>query len=152
MSKPATFTPQSVAETFWVIRDRVSIQGGVEGAELLIAEVAVPPMGGTPLHSHASPETMRVLSGELVFLTIADGTPREFAARPGDLFTVPANAPHGYQNRSGAPARFLAIFDASLRSFFRDVGTVEESHGPPTPPEIDRVFAAARAHGMTLFV
>jgi quercetin dioxygenase-like cupin family protein len=152
MTAIASFIPQTGAETLWVIRDKVSIQSGIAGADLLLAEVAVGPGGGTPLHSHASPETMRMLTGEVVFMTMENGETREFVARPGDVFSVPANAPHGYQNRSGAPATFLAIFDESLHRFLRDAGTAEQRHGPPTPPEIDRVFGAARAHGMTLFV
>lgn len=152
MNPVASFVPGTAAETLWIIRDRVAINGAVAGADLLVGEVTVPPMSGTPLHSHPSPETMRIISGELVFLTMEDGKPREFVARVGDLLQVPAGAPHGYQNRSGKVATLLAIFDASLRSFFRDASSGEERHGPPTAPEIDHVFATARAHGMTLFV
>jgi quercetin dioxygenase-like cupin family protein len=134
--------------TLWVLGDRVTVLGPVAGADLITAEVFVPPGSGTPLHTHASPETFHVLDGMVTFATAPD-EPK--IARPGDMVTVPANAPHGYRNTGTAPARMLVTFAPSLLAFFEAVGSADAP--PPGPPPADAVTAVMRAaaqHGIRM--
>ncbi|HET6403601.1 MAG TPA: hypothetical protein VFH78_03050, partial [Candidatus Thermoplasmatota archaeon] len=63
---------------------------------------------------------------------------RRGSAREGDLLVIPAMAPHGFRNASGARARFLGVFAAS-----RVVSTFEKPLAPwgqrvletPTPSQ-----------------
>jgi uncharacterized cupin superfamily protein len=64
-----------------------------------------------PLHEPGSRETAVLLEGELALLI---GDTRHDLG-PGDSVTFDADLPHGFANRSDAPARFLAIVAAGLR-------------------------------------
>ncbi|MFO1038042.1 MAG: cupin domain-containing protein [Geminicoccaceae bacterium] len=145
--------PARDGQTLCVLGDRVTLKGGLEHPDLVLAEVEVPPGAGTPLHRHASPEIFRVLSGELRFSTLMDdGARRHVQARAGDVISIPSGTPHGYANTGDAPALVLAMFDRSMESFFRAVGTDpdEVPSGPPGPEAIARVMAAASAHGIAI--
>ena len=72
MSDRFRHVPADQGETLCVLGDRVTLKGGLEQPDLVLAEVEVPPGAGTPLHSHASPEIFRVLAGALEFTTLAE--------------------------------------------------------------------------------
>lgn len=139
------------ADALWVIRDRVRFLGEVEGSDLSILEVEVPPGSGTPPHLHASPEIFRVLDGEIVFGLFGDEAPREVTARAGTVVTVPSRAPHNYRNAGAAPATMLVVLERSMASFFRDLGRRETPPaGPPGEDEIAAVMAACARHDITV--
>lgn len=153
MSDRFRHVPADQGETLCVLGDRVTLKGGLEQPDLVLAEVEVPPGAGTPLHSHASPEVFRILAGALEFTTLAeDGTRRRVRAAAGDMISVPSGTPHGYANAGAEPALVLALFDRSMERFFRAVGTGPESApaGPPGPELLARVLAAAQAHGIRI--
>jgi quercetin dioxygenase-like cupin family protein len=150
---PATIriTHAAEAETRWVVRDRIRFMGEVEGTELHVVEVEVPPSSGTPPHVHASPEIFRVLEGEITFGLFEGGPPRHVIAGAGTVVTVPSRVPHNYQNSGGVPARMLVVLERSMAEFFRAVGRVETPPaGPPSAEEIAAVIAACARHGITL--
>lgn len=135
-------------ETFWVIADRVRFLGSLPGAAVVVAEVVVPPGAGTPLHSHASPELFRVLSGAFDFLGLEDGRPTARRAGPGDVLRVPPHVPHGYRNAGQTPATLLAVLDQAMAAFFRDLGAPTPMQGPPGPDDMARIGAACARHGI----
>lgn len=139
------------AEQLWVVRDRVHFMGALDGTELHVLEVEVPPGSGTPPHVHESPEIFRVLSGELTFGRFGAGAPEFTVAGAGTVVTVPSRVPHNYQNASQAPARMLVVLERSMAEFFRDLGRREAPPaGPPSEAEIAEVMAACARHGITL--
>jgi quercetin dioxygenase-like cupin family protein len=153
MTDELRHVPACGGETLCVLGDRVTLKGGLEQPDLVVAEVEVVPGAGTPLHSHASPEIFRVLAGELEFSTLAgDGERRRVRAIAGDVVSVPSGTPHGYANVGREPALVLALFDRSMESFFRAVGVAPEAApaGPPSPELIAQVMAAAQAHGVRI--
>ncbi len=143
-----TLTTAEQAETLWVMADRVRFAGALPGTDIVAAEVRVPPGAGTPMHSHASPELFRVLSGALDFVTLEDGQERRLRAGAGDVLRVAPHAPHGYANRGEVPAEVLVVVDRSMEAFFRDIGTTEPAKGPPTPQDFVRIGAACARHGI----
>lgn len=139
------------APSLWVIRDHIHFMGEVDGTDLAILEIDVPPGSGTPPHRHASPEIFRVLSGEITFGYFGDGPPTLAVAGPGTVVTVPPHAPHNYQNASAEPATLLVVLDQSMVTFFRDLGRPDAPPaGPPSDAEIAEIMAACGRHGITI--
>ncbi len=144
MSDLLHHTPVGGGDCIQVLGDRVTFLGTVDQPDLVMAEVAVPPGAGTPLHRHASPELFRILAGKLVFSTLdGDGRGRRILATAGDAVSIPAGAAHGYHNDGAAPATMLAVFDSSLERFFRAVAAA-------APTDVARVVSIARAHGIDI--
>lgn len=144
-------TTREEADALWVVRDRVRFMGELDGTELAVLEVEVPPGSGTPPHRHASPEIFRVLSGELTFGRFGDGPPAMTTAAAGTVVTVPGHVPHNYQNAGTAPATMLVVVERSMAAFFRDLGrTAAPPAAPPGEAELAEVLAACARHGITI--
>ncbi|MFW5740033.1 MAG: cupin domain-containing protein [Myxococcota bacterium] len=113
--KPALVRPMTeVAETP-VERSRgASIQvliGPDEGApRFFTRRFTLQPGGRIPKHRHEDIEHEQVvLEGEMV-LGLDD---EERVVRAGDTVFIPAGVAHWYENRSGAPMRFLCVVPRS---------------------------------------
>jgi quercetin dioxygenase-like cupin family protein len=147
----ATHVTPETAETLWVIRDRVRFMGDVDGRDLSVMEVMVPPGSGTPPHSHDSAEIFRVLSGEITFGLFDSQPPRQIVAGPGAVITISSRLPHNYVNGSGAPAEMLVLVEKSMKAFFKDLGRTDvPPQSPPTDAEIGEVMQACDRHGINV--
>lgn len=146
----ATVHTAAATNTFWVLGDQVSIRGNLEGTPLNIVDVMVPPGSGTPPHFHASAEIFRILEGSVRIWRMVDGKPDETDAKAGDVVTIAANAPHGYQNVSGAPARMMAIVDDQMLGFFLAAASTDAPSGPPTADAIGRIMSLTASHGISM--
>jgi quercetin dioxygenase-like cupin family protein len=142
-------TPDSVP-SLYVVRDRIRFFGPVEGTDLKLVEVEVPPGSGSPPHRHASPETFRILEGEVTFGLFEPGrAPEQVVTGPGAVVRVEAWAGHNYVNAGRVPARMLVILDDTMIGFFEDLGTeATPEAGPPSEAEIGAIMAACRKHGI----
>jgi quercetin dioxygenase-like cupin family protein len=140
---------REAAPSLWVVRDRLTFHGPIEGSDLSLVEVEIPPGSGTPPHTHASPETFHVLSGEVTF-TVFDGpAPRQVTGTPGATVAIASRVPHNYANASGRPATMLVMLDDSMVACFQDLGRREAPPmGPPSEAEIGAVMDACRRHGI----
>jgi len=151
MKTSITVTSTHQADSLWVVRDRVSFLGAVPGSSLSLLELEVPPGSGTPPHTHASPETFRVLSGEVTFGLFDEKPPRFAVAGPGAVVRIPSHAAHNYQNAGPVPATLLVLVDDSMVRFFRDLGKAQRPpEAPPAAAEIAAVMAACSRHGINL--
>lgn len=138
-------------DSLWVLRDRIRFMGNLDGTQLAVIDVEVPPGSGTPPHTHASAEIFHVTEGTLTFGQFGDAGPTFSTAEAGTLFFVPSNAPHNYQNRSERPARMLVVVEHALIDFFRDLGRVEDPPiGPPSEKEMGEVLAACARHNIII--
>jgi quercetin dioxygenase-like cupin family protein len=147
----ASIHPARETRSFWVMGDRVALRARLPGPNLWVVDVEVPPGSGVPPHSHASPEVFIVQDGVVRFWTNVGGVPQEVDAGPGDVLTVPAHAPHGYRNASGAAARFTGLVDDSMAAFFEAAARdVPPPPGPPPAEEIGRIMALAARSGITM--
>jgi quercetin dioxygenase-like cupin family protein len=87
---------------------RPTVKVGPHNGSRLIGmlESELPPGGGFPGHVHEEyEEVFYVLAGEVEYLI--DGT--WFSVPRGSTVFVPPGTVHGFRNRSGEPARHLAI-------------------------------------------
>jgi quercetin dioxygenase-like cupin family protein len=147
----ASFVRTENAETLWVVRDQVRFMGDVEGRDLSVLEVMVPPGSGTPPHMHESAEIFRVLKGEITFGLFDTMPPRQIVAGPGSVITVAPREAHNYVNSGDTPAEMLVVLESSMAAFFRDLGRKEApEQGPPTPAELEDVMRACDRHGISV--
>jgi quercetin dioxygenase-like cupin family protein len=135
------------AKPLFVLGDHVQRQARLEGTWLNVFDITVPAGGGTPLHSHASPEVFRILEGSLLVQRMTDAGLVETEACAGDIISIAGDVPHGYSNVSAEPVVFAAIIDNDMAAYFEvaDIGPVADS-APEAVAE--RFELAANAHGI----
>lgn len=105
----------------------------------------------TPIHVHAKDdETVYIIEGELT--AVVDGKPRRLTI--GDSAFLPRGIPHQLVNMSGNPGRYILIGTPALFDRFVEEGGRElqpdETVGPPTPEDIERLRQASPRFGITL--
>lgn len=116
------------------------------GAYCLI-DMRIPDGGGPPLHRHDFEEMFTVLEGEIEFTFRG----RVTTATAGTTVNIPANAPHHFGNRSGAPARMLCLCTpAGQDEFFLLVGDRVPDATSPPPVLTDDERAARGLHALQL--
>lgn len=145
-----TILTPDTAPTLYVVRDRIRFFGAVPGSDLKMIEIEIPPGSGTPPHRHASPETFRVLEGEVTFGLFEPGQATEqVVGGPGAVVRIEGWAGHNYVNAGPTTARMLALLEDSMIGFFEDLGTGEVPQaGPPSEAEISAIMAACQRHGI----
>jgi quercetin dioxygenase-like cupin family protein len=126
------------------------ITGEQTGGAFFMAEVWVPPGGGTPPHiHHREEETFYLQQGTL---TIQVGG-KTLDASPGDFIHLPRGIVHCFQNTGNADAKFLMVVTpAGLEKFFVEVfypaGDGSAALPPMTEAFLGRVLAAAPKYGV----
>ena len=145
MSNSSPADAAATAKPFFVLGDHVQRQARLEGTWLNIFDVTVAAGGGTPLHSHASPEVFRILEGTLTVQRMTDAGIVETEAQAGDIISIPGNVPHGYRNSSPEAVVFAAVIDKDMATYFEvaDIGSESE-----TKAEAEHFVDAAEAHGI----
>ncbi len=95
------------SEELWPGVDRKGIVGGDLGAESTsVADLTMSPESTVPTHIHPTEEAMVILEGELDAVLGDEVVP----VTVGQTVFAPPGVKHGFTNRSGAPARLMAIF------------------------------------------
>ncbi len=104
-----------VGDTYTIL-----VSGDDTAGQYTLIDMHVPPGGGPPPHRHDFEEMFTVLEGEVELSFRGE----HLVARAGETVNVPANAPHGFRNASGAPARLLCMCSPpGQEQFFIAVGT-----------------------------
>jgi quercetin dioxygenase-like cupin family protein len=123
-----------VGDTYTIL-----ISGDDTAGKYTLIDMYVPPGGGPPPHRHDFEEMFTVLEGE-VELSFRG---QHLVARAGETVNVPANAPHGFRNASGAAARLLCMCTPpGQEEFFTAVGTPVRAR-TEAPPPLDEDAQAA---------
>jgi quercetin dioxygenase-like cupin family protein len=118
----------------------ILVSGEETGGRYCLIDMLVPPGGGPPPHRHDFEEMFTILSGEIE-LTFRNEAHR---ASAGSTVNIPANAPHGFKNKSDRPARLLCMCaPAGQEEFFLAIGDVVDSRTAP-PPKLSEVERAER--------
>jgi quercetin dioxygenase-like cupin family protein len=141
---------QATTETITVgaLSVRFLVESGESNGSVSVFECYVPANSKMPApHSHdAFEETIYGLEGVSSF-TI-DGESIEVGL--GEAVCVPRGAIHGFENRGGTDARFLAIATPGVfgPAYFREVAEVlaASAGGPPDRAALGEVM---RRHGLT---
>jgi quercetin dioxygenase-like cupin family protein len=140
-------TEPGEGRTVWVINQRMTfkVTGDESGGAFALWEDFLEPGEGPPPHVHANEdEAFYVLEGDYTF-TIGDQTT---AASAGSFVLAPKGVPHGLRNTGDTPGRMLVmVWPAGAEQFFLTVGTAEPPSGPP---DIERLVATAREHGIEI--
>ena len=86
---------------------RWAIVDGTKGADSLsVGDLTLAPGSKVANHIHPTEEAMVILEGQLDAVLGDDVIP----VKPGQTVLAPAGVRHGFVNKSGAPARLMAIF------------------------------------------
>jgi quercetin dioxygenase-like cupin family protein len=128
---------------FTVLAD-ASSTGGAVGA----VDQTLPAGMVTPLHRHPEAETFVLLEGSI--RALVEGAVHDAAA--GDVVHIPSGAVHAFGTGPGG-ARLIGLSSpAGHEEFFRAAGVPAQGPGlpPAGPPDMDRLMAAAAAHGVEI--
>lgn len=110
-----------------------------EGRYCLI-DMHIPDGGGPPPHRHDFEESFTLLEGRLE-VTFRGETR---TVRAPATVHIPANAPHGFANSSGAPARVLSVCaSAGQERFFAEIGDPVDGR-TAQPPDLSKNEIEAR--------
>jgi quercetin dioxygenase-like cupin family protein/catechol 2,3-dioxygenase-like lactoylglutathione lyase family enzyme len=147
------YVPAGTGPAYWGPGDRITflITGAETGGAFFMAEVSVPPGGGTPPHVHSrEEESFHLLEGTL---TIQAGG-KTVHASPGDFVHLPRGVVHSFRNTGNVDAKFLLVVTpAGLEKFFAEgfYPAVDRS-SPPAVTEalFARLRAAAPRYGLEL--
>ena len=115
-------------------RDKHETHGSLDLMEML-----VPPDGEMPVaHYHRNwDESVYGLDGTITFTV--DGAAHPIG--PGETLFIPRGTVHGFNNRSGAPARCLAVLTPGVLGpeYFRELAALV-AKGPPDEAEVERIM------------
>ena len=140
----ATAEPITVGE----LSVRFLVESSESNGSVSVFECHVPANSKMPApHSHdAFEETIYGLEGFTTW-TI-DGESLDIGV--GDAVCVPRGAVHGFENRGGADATFLAIASPGVfgPDYFREVGEVLAASAGG-PPDLAALMEVMRRHGLT---
>ena len=128
------------------------ITGEQTGGAFFMAEVSVPPGGGTPPHIHHREEETSYLQQGTLTVQVGGKT---LNASPGDFVYLPRGIVHCFQNTGTVDAKFvLVVTPAGLEKFFAEafypVGNRSAEPPPVTEAFLARVLEAGPRHGLEL--
>ena len=127
---------------------RFLVEPEESGGSVSVFECRVPPDVQTPApHSHdAFEETIYGLEGTSTWAV--DGEAHDVG--PGEAICIRRGAVHGFVNRGGEDAVFLAVATPGLfgPAYFREIGEVVAA-AAGGPPDIAGIMAVMRRHGLT---
>ena len=109
----------------------------------------VPPGVAIPLHSHADPEVLFVLEGELNVLKYEGGSSHWVTTKAGETVCIPGDVRHALRNTSTATVTLLLTTTPNIYRFFRELGKPfhpDQPLGPPTPQDMQRLLDLAAQH------
>ena len=148
------YVPAGTGPAYWSPGDQITflITGEQTGGAFFMAEVSVPPGGGTPPHiHHREEETFYLQQGTL---TIQVGG-KTLNASPGDFVNLPRGIVHCFRNTGTVDTKFLLVVTpAGLEKFFAEVfypawdGSAELP--PMTEAFLARLLEAAPRYGLEL--
>jgi quercetin dioxygenase-like cupin family protein len=113
------------------------------GAFGLIQGVVAPGVA-IPLHSHADPEILLVLDGDLEFLQHDGKAGRWLTARRGEIISIPGNVKHAMRNTSPENTSLLLVTTPDIYGFFRALATPpnpQAKSAQPGPADMERLVA-----------
>jgi quercetin dioxygenase-like cupin family protein len=127
---------------------RFLVEAGDSNGSAAVFECYVPANSRMPApHSHdAFEETIYGLEGVSTW-TVADET---IEIGPGEAVCVTRGAIHGFENRGGGDAKFLAVATPGVfgPAYFHEVGEVLAASAGG-PPDLSALMEVMRRHGLT---
>ena len=129
---------------FRVLGDLISLKmsGEENGDAVSIFEIAVPPQGGPPKHSHLrEDEAYYVVDGRFVF----EAGDQMTEADTGAFIHFPRGVHHGYRNVGNHPGKLLAVFwPAGIEHYFEELDRLAKEDNL----EFDRIHEISKYHSI----
>jgi len=123
-----------VGDTYTIL-----LSGKDTAGRFCLIDMHIPPGGGPPPHRHDFEESFTLLEGEMEATFRGTKT----VVKAGETVSIPANAPHQFQNKSGTPVRMLCLCSpAGQEEFFAEVGVPVATRTAP-PPKLDEAAQKA---------
>ena len=114
-----------VGDTYTIL-----VSGADTNGRYCLIDMLVADGGGPAPHRHDFEEMFTLLEGEIEVTFRGE----KRTATAGQTVNIPANAPHGFKNVSGKPARMLCLCTpAGQDEFFLAIGTPLPSRTAPAP-------------------
>jgi quercetin dioxygenase-like cupin family protein len=139
-------SPETI--TLGALGVRFLVEGADSNGSVSVFECYVPASARMPApHSHDGfEETIYGLKGSTTW-TLEGNT---IAVGPGETLCVPRGAIHGFENRGGDDASFLAIASPGIfgPAYFREVAEVLTASAGG-PPDLAAIAQVMRRHGLT---
>lgn len=126
---------------------------GEVGDAICLIRGTMPPGVVVPLHSHEDLELLYVLEGTLEVYRSNEGPAGWTEAAAGDVVVIRSNVKHALRNGSSLPVTLALVTKSQLYAFFRELAKPFDSNQrptPPTPEEIQELFAVAAECGYWL--
>jgi quercetin dioxygenase-like cupin family protein len=126
---------------------RYLLEGEESGGSVAVFEFDVPSGAKVPIaHSHDGyEETIYGLDGVLTW-TLAG---RQTEVSPGEVLCIPRGVVHRFDNHGEVDAKALAIVTPGIlgAGYFRELAALVE--GSAGPPDVAKIAAVMRRHGLT---
>ena len=104
------------------------VKGKDTGYLFSVYEMTIRPAGTIPIHVHPFAEFFYVLGGTIDALGLdGDGRLTWTAVAAGECGNAPAGAPHGIENRSSEPAKFLSVASFEHEQSFNEYQSLLET-------------------------
>ena len=154
VSRPNQFkyVPAGTGPSYRSPADQITflITGEQTGGAFFMAEVSVPPGGGTPPHVHHREEETFYLQQGTLTIQVGGETVN---ASPGDSVHLPRGIVHCFRNTGNVDAQFLMLATpAGLEKFFEEVFCPAVDRSAEWPPMTEaflgRALAAAPKYGL----
>lgn len=138
-------------EALWFTEQLIIVKAAAEqtGNRFSLLEQSAPEGAATPFHVHPEDdETFYVLDGALTFY-LEDGSP--IPASAGSFVHVPGGTGHAYRVDSET-ALMLILTTPQHERFIRAAANPAQARTlpPHAPPDMERIAAAAREHGVEI--
>src|SRR5262249_37343377 len=144
--------PAGTGPTYQSPVDQITflITGDQTGGAFFMAEVLVPPGGGTHPHIHHREDETFYVQQETLTIHVGGKT---LNASPGDFVYLPRGIVHCFQNTGNGEVKFLMVVTpAGLEKFFEEVFYRAEDRSAELPPMTEaflaRVIATAPRFGL----
>jgi quercetin dioxygenase-like cupin family protein len=128
------YAPAGTAKAYRSPFDEITflITGEHTGGAFCMAEVSVPPGGGTPPHIHHREEETFYLQEGTLTVQVGGNTK---TASAGDVICLPRGVAHCFQNTGNVDAKFLMVASpAGLEKFFEEAFYPVEDRSAAKPP------------------
>ena len=123
------------------------------GDAICLIRGTMPPGAIVPLHRHEDLELLYVLEGTLEVYRSNEGSAGWTEAAAGGVVVIRSNVKHALRNGSSLPVTLALVTKSELYAFFRELAKPFDSNQRPTPPtpvEIQELFAVAAKYGYWL--
>ena len=116
----------------------ILVSGDETGGRYSIIDMHIAADAGPPPHRHYFEESFTLLEGDLEFTVRGQG----HALVAGSTITVPSNAVHFFNNKSGKPARMICVCSPpGLEDFFVALGAPVSGRTASAPQPTDAEMA-----------